>query len=329
MNPTNPTPREKFTMALEGRQPPGRVPHFELVFFLTMEAFGRIHPSQRNYGQWQQMSDREHDLHRRDIADLYVQTARKYEHSAIFFHPPGGWDSDDETFRTLDRIREISGDDYFLIMHGDATYSIPDGEQMVQFVERLADEPEEMKRQAQRQVDHAIARAQAFRKHGALDGFALCADYCFNTGPFLSPAMFDEFVTPYLARLTAAYRDLGFYVIKHTDGNILPILDSLVATKPHALHSLDPQGGVDIADIKRRIGKQVCLIGNVNCGLMDTGTDEQTIESACYALKHGMPGGGYIFSTSNCIYTGMALRRYELILDVWRRQGNYTDSNEG
>ena len=36
-----------------------------------------------------------------------------------------------------------------------------------------------------------------------------------------------------------------------------------------------------------------------------------------------MPGGGYIFSTSNCVYTGMPLARYELMLDVWRREGNY------
>ena len=128
----------------------------------------------------------------------------------------------------------------------------------------------------------------------------------------------------HLVRLVAGYRELGFYVIKHTDGNTLPILDSLMEARPHALHSLDPQGGVDIAELKKRIGDKVCLIGNVNCGLMDTGTDEQVIESARYALKHGMPGGGYIFSTSNCVYTGMPLRRYELILDIWRREGNYT-----
>ena len=36
-----------------------------------------------------------------------------------------------------------------------------------------------------------------------------------------------------------------------------------------------------------------------------------------------MPGYGYIFSTSNCIYTGMRLARYELMLDVWRKEGNY------
>jgi uroporphyrinogen decarboxylase len=317
------TPREKFITALEGRQPPGRVPHFELVFFLTMEAFGRIHPSQRHYGQWQQMSDRERDLHRRDIADLYVFTARRYEHSAIFFHPPGGWPDDDDILRTLEHVRRISGDEFFLMMHGDATYAIPDGDGLVRFVEQIADEPGKVKETAARKVDEALQRASRFRRHGALDGFALCADYCFNSGPFLSPAMFDEFVTPYLIRLVAGYRELGFYVIKHTDGNILPILDSLLAARPHALHSLDPQGGIDIAELKRRIGKQVCLIGNVNCGLLDTGTDEQVIESARYALRHGMPGGGYIFSTSNCIYTGMPLGRYELMLNVWRREGNY------
>jgi uroporphyrinogen decarboxylase len=170
-------------------------------------------------------------------------------------------------------------------------------------------------------VDEAIRRAEQYQAHGGLDGFALCADYCFNTGPFLGPQRFSEFVTPYLAQLTRAYRDLGFYVIKHTDGNIMPILDDLLSTRPHALHSLDPQGGVDIAEVKRRAGDQVCLIGNVSCGLLDTGTDAEVVESTRYALRHGMPGGGYIFSTSNCIYTGMRLARYELMLDIWRREG--------
>ena len=321
------TPRQSFMLALDGRQPPGRVPHFELVFFLTMEAFGRIHPSQRHYGQWQQMSEHERQLHRRDIADLYIATARRYEHSAIFFHPPGGWTpaqvNEEEAQRTLDLIRDLSGDEFFLLMHGDATYDIPNGAQLVEFVERIADEPQKVKEQAGRMVDDALARGERFRKHGALDGFALCSDYCFNTGPFLSPAMFDEFITPYLARLVQGYRQQGHYVIKHTDGNIMPILDSLLAGKPHALHSLDPQGGVDIAELKRRVGAEVCLCGNVNCALMDTGTDEQVTQSVRYALRHGMPGGGYIFSTSNCIYTGMPLQRYELMLDIWRREGNY------
>jgi uroporphyrinogen decarboxylase len=316
------TPREKFIMALECKQPPGRVPHFELEFFLTMEAFGRVHMSQRHYRQWNQMSEKERDLHRRDVADLELQIARTHERSAIMLNIPRGWEEAD-SMKALDLIRDMSGMEYFLCMHGDATYGIPGGDRMVEFVMKLSDKPQEMKDNAARRVDDALARGERFRKQGLLDGWCLCADYCFNDNPFLSPDMFDEFITPYMIRLVQGYRDMGFYVIKHTDGNIMPILDALISANPHALHSLDPQGGVDIAEVKRLIGDRMCLIGNVNCALLQTGTDEEVIESARYALKHGMPGGGYVFATSNCVYTGMPLERYELMLDVWRREGNY------
>jgi uroporphyrinogen decarboxylase len=188
------------------------------------------------------------------------------------------------------------------------------------------DEPQAMKAEAAAMVNAALARAERLRAHGGLDGFALCADYCLNDGPFLSPLRFSEFVTPFLARLIQGYRDLGFYTIKHTDGNIMPILDQLVQARPHALHSLDPQAGVDIAVVKRLVGHQVCLIGNVNCGVLDTGTDEECAASVRYALRHGMPGYGYIFSTSNCIYTGMRLARYEAMLGIWRAEGNYAEA---
>ena len=320
-------PRERFIAALERRPFSGRVPHFELVFFLTMEAFGKVHPSHRNYAQWIQMEESERELHRADMADLYIDTARRFEQSAIFMHPNP--DGVDETKRTIDAIRERSGDEYFLMRHGDATFSIPDGTRMTEFCYRLFDSPQEVKDEAQAMVDSALERAQQIRRHGGLDGVALCADYCFNTGPFLSPDQFGEFVSPYLKELVQGYRELGFYVIKHTDGNIMPILDDLLDAGPHALHSLDPQAGIDMAEMKRICGDRVCLIGNVNCGMLDTGSDEEVIESAEYALRHGMPGGGYIFSTSNCIYTGMRLARYELMLDVWRRHGNYADVDAG
>ncbi len=315
------TPRERFIAALDRRPPAGRVPHFELVFFLTMEAFGRVHPSHRSYHQWDQMEDRERDLHRRDMAGLYIETARRFGHDAIFLHPNPG--REEEVLRLIDLVREESGDRYFLMLHGDATYSIPNGREMSDWCARLVEEPQAVKAEVARRVDLALERGERLASHGGIDGFALCADYCFNTGPFLPPDWFDAFVTPYLARLIRGYRSQGHYVIKHTDGNMMPILDRLLEGEPHALHSLDPQGGVDIAEVKRLAGDRVCLIGNVNCGLLDSGTDETCVESAQYALRSGMPGGGYIFSTSNCIYTGMQLPRYELILDVWRREGNY------
>jgi uroporphyrinogen decarboxylase len=315
------SPRQRFSAALDRQPLSGRVPHFELVFFLTMQALGKLHPSQRRYEQWDQMEEKERQLHRRDMANVYIATAERFEHSAIFIHTNP--ESLQETLRLIDILREKTGERFFIMRHGDATFELPDGSHMQEFVYRIADEPHKLKEEATRRVDEAIRSAEIYARHGGLDGFALCSDYCYNTGPFLSPGMFGEFISPYLARLTRAYREMGFYVIKHTDGNIMPILDQLVQANPHALHSLDPQGGVDIAEVKRLAGDKLCLIGNVNCGLLDTGTDEQVAASVRYALQHGMPGGGYIFSTSNCIYPGMRLDRYEMMLDIWRKEGNY------
>ena len=315
------TPRERIIAALERRPIKGRVPTFELVFFLTMEKFGKVHPSHRSYHQWDQMSAREKKAHREDIAGLYIATAEAYGHDAIFVHPNPG--SHDEIIRLLQTIREMSGSKYFLMMHGDPTYAIPDGNHMLEFTYRLADDPEGVKAEAQANVEGALRWAEELRGRGLLDGFALCSDYCFNVGPFLSPRQFSEFIAPYLAAVIKGYREMGYYTIKHTDGNIMPILDQLVQANPHALHSIDPQAGVDLAEVKRLYGSRMCLIGNVNCGLLETGTDGQAIESARYALMHGMPGYGYIFSTSNCVYTGMPLARYDLIMKVLNEEGVY------
>jgi uroporphyrinogen decarboxylase len=103
----------------------------------------------------------------------------------------------------------------------------------------------------------------------------------------------------------------------------MPILDQLVGAEPNAIHSLDPMAGVDIKKVKELVGDKVCLIGNVNCALMQTGTEQQVIDSAEYCLKYGKPNGGYIYSTSNVPFKGLPLERYLLVLDVWKKHRKY------
>lgn len=323
------THRERFKKALDRQPITGLVPHFELVFFLTMEAIGRVHPSHRFYEQWDQMERKEQRLQMLDMARSYIEIAVKYGHSAIFVHPNPNpvklWGKDNNpVVEILQTIRELSGDQFFLMMHGDPTFSIPDGENMMDFSARMYEEPEALHRQARQQVDQARVLSDTLATYpGLLDGFALCADYCFNVNPFFTRDQYSEFIQPYLTEIIAHYRSQGLYTIKHSDGNIMPILDLMVASEPHALHSLDPQGGVDLKEVKRLVGDQVCLIGNVNCGLMQTGTETELVADVRRSLREGMPGYGYIFSTSNCIYTGLPLARYELMNQVWREEGVY------
>jgi uroporphyrinogen decarboxylase len=316
------TEKQRFTAALKRQPIIGKVPTFELVFFLTMEAFGKVHPTHRYFAQWDQMSERERELQRIDVADLYIDIAKKYGHSCIFFQPFRH--EFDEIVRTLTLIRERSNNEYFIVMHGDPTFAIPSGNDMVEESARFFEEPEEMLRIAQSNVDCHIDNAEKLAKIGGLlDGFCMCSDYCLNTNPFLSPTMFGEFIAPYLKKICDEYRSMGFYTIKHTDGNIMPIVDQMVQCRPDALHSLDPQGGVSLGEVKRLYGDKVALCGNVNCALLQTGTEEEAVADVRRSLREGMDGWGYIFCTSNCVYTGLDLHRYELMMDIWRNEGIY------
>lgn len=323
------TPREKFIAALRREPIKGHVPHFELVMYLTMEAVGRVHPLHRNYYQWHQMSRAERRLHLLDMARAYIEIAEKYDHSAIFVHPnpePIGDAPTDipSVVEILETIRELSGDKYFLLIHGDPTHPIPEGNTMMEFAVQMLEEPEKVHDKAKKRMDYYRTLGDELtRRPGLLDGWGLCSDYCFNVNPFYSRDMFAEFIQPYLKDILDYYRANGYYTIKHTDGNVMPILDMIVDCGPDAIHSLDPQGGVDLREVKRQYGDQVCLIGNVNCSLMQTGTEEELIADVRRALRDGMPGYGYIFSTSNCAYTGLALERYELMHRIWREEGIY------
>lgn len=317
------THRERFIKTLKCEPIGGQVPTFELVFFLTMEAFGKVHPSHRYYNQWDQMSYAEKKLHIQDSADIYIQTAQRYDHSAIFIHPnPGGFEN---VQWLLETIREKTGDEYYIMMHGDVTHSMPDGSNLMDFCVDMLENPEKLNDQSQRWLDANLELAQKLDAKGhLLDGFALCSDYCFNTNPFFRPDQFEEFIVPYLKAGIDEYRKLGYYSIKHTDGNIMPILKQIADCKPDAIHSLDPQGGVSIPEVRKIVGDDICLIGNVNCGLLQTGTDEEMRADVLRSLNQGMATGrGYVFSTSNCAYTGLALERYETMIDIWREYGNY------
>jgi uroporphyrinogen decarboxylase len=318
------TGRERFIKALKREKIEGHVPTFELVFFLTMEVLGKVHPSHRYYSQWNQSSAKEKEAQLRDMAFCYTEIAKRYHHSAIFVHPnPGDFDN---VVRLLQIIRETTGMEYFICMHGDPTFGIPDGDRMTDFSVRLYEDPEGILSEQEKNMNRALEFAEKLKQVDGgtlLDGFALCSDYCFNVNPFFTPEIFGSLVAPVLSKVLDGYRALGYYSIKHTDGNIMPIIDQMIQCGPDALHSLDPQGGVDLKLLKQNYNDKVCLIGNVNCGLLQTGTDEQVTADVRRALRDGMPGYGYIFSTSNCVYTGLDLSRYNMMNSIWWEEGIY------
>ena len=308
------TPRQRMVTALE-RGVPDRVPTFELEFQLCPELVGGDYLHEE---ELEGLSPAEVEKRLRENAEFIIRVYEILEHDAICLHHLNTV----HMARTAEIIRELTGDRFMLLCHGDGTLAIPDGDGMYELSYKLYEEPEKLHEECRRMADGAIEHNDYMLSHG-LDGFILCSDYCFNQGPFISPKMFSEFIAPYLKDIISHIRARGGYAIKHTDGNIMPIIDQLVACDPHALHSLDPMAGVDIRYVKEKYGDRVALCGNVHCAAMQTGTEQEVIESAEYCLKYAKPGGGYVFCTSNIPFRGLPLERYKLVLDVWKKHRDY------
>ena len=314
--PNTMTHRERAIAALECRVP-DRIPHFELEYQLAEFTFGKCFTKERDI---RGLSQSEIDYRLEENANIMAEVFTELDWSII---PLQNIYNVDMLTATARHLHRLLGDKILLSAHGDGTFALPDGNKMYEFAYRLADDPDDVHEEAKRNMEQAIEKNKRLFDAG-IECFHLCSDYCYNSGPFLSPSMFREFITPYLAGIIDGIRSVGGYAIKHTDGNIMPILDQLIECRPHAIHSLDPMAGVDIAEVKKITAQSgVAICGNVNCALIMTGTDEEVIQSALYAIKHGKPGGGYIFSSSNCIFKGIDPKRYELMLDVWKKHRDY------
>ncbi len=297
---------------------PDKVPHFELVFQIPELAFDRRWPSAAEMEAATE-SGRERLLDEHfEICELILD---RYGWAAMDF-PTGlhGFFDGEVT----PRARKRFGDRIMLYgFNGSGTYWMPSGGDMVEFAVMLFERPDEAHRKARSKRDSSIEYAKRQVDEG-LDFICINSDYGFNEGPFISPEMFAEFVTPYLTEIVGAMHDLGVPAILHSDGDLRLILDQLVSTGLDGYQSIDPQGHMDIAEVKREHGDDLVLMGNVRTALLQEVDDEEPIREAVrYCMTHGKPGGGYIFSSSNCIFTGLPLESYHIMLDEYERLATY------
>jgi uroporphyrinogen decarboxylase len=149
-------------------------------------------------------------------------------------------------------------------------------------------------------------------------------DYAYKSAPIMSPACFKEFVLPYLQEIVDIAKKKKVPIIKHTDGNIWPIIDMIVDTGIDALNPLEPAAALDIGKVKKTYGNRIALVGNVDCGeLLSRGTQEEVIEAVKETIAKASPGGGHILASSNSIHPAVNAKNYKAMLEACRRYGRY------
>ena len=150
------------------------------------------------------------------------------------------------------------------------------------------------------------------------DVVILADDYAHKTGPMMSPGHFRHFVLPGLAAAVAGIHDAGGLCVKHSDGNLWPILDDILGTGVDALGPLEPGAGMDLAAVRQRCGERVCLVGNVDVDLLCRGSVEEVRRSTRRLLESVSPRGGHILSSGNSITSAVRPENFRAMVEAAR-----------
>jgi uroporphyrinogen decarboxylase len=113
----------------------------------------------------------------------------------------------------------------------------------------------------------------------------------------VSPDFLAQHYFPRVKRLSDAYHQHGMKVFYHSEGNLWPLMDDLVATGVDGLNPLEPHSGMDLEAVRDRYGKLALWGGVDNSYLLVRGAPDDVRRRVRELIRLGGHGGILIGST--------------------------------
>lgn len=155
------------------------------------------------------------------------------------------------------------------------------------------------------------------------DALFVTDDYADSKGQMMSPKIFREYELPNLKKIVNIGRKYGIPVLKHSDGNLYPILEDIIGSGVRCLHPLEP-GAMNLKDVKERYGSKICLAGNVDCRyVLPIGDEEEVRRDVRRCIDAAADGGGFILTSSNSLHASVKLENIYMMVDEVRKYGKY------
>ena len=133
----------------------------------------------------------------------------------------------------------------------------------------------------------------------------------------ISPKHFARFCLPAYQKFCRHFKGRNTLIYIHVCGNSKPILEMLADTGADVVEPLDPLGGVEVADAKRRIGHRVALMGGLNTLTLASGTPEEVRDEAIRKCREGGPQG-YILAAGDMVPPSTSVANLQAMVDVAR-----------
>jgi uroporphyrinogen-III decarboxylase len=126
------------------------------------------------------------------------------------------------------------------------------------------------------------------------------------------------------AKLVDRAHEHGLKVVRHGDGNLWSIMDTLLDTGYDGLNPLEPQADMQLKKVKQYCGERICLLGNIDCvELLPDGNPSQIDAAVRKANTDAAAGGGCILCSSNSLHPGVNPENCIAMFEATKKYGAY------
>lgn len=198
----------------------------------------------------------------------------------------------------LDRFQALFGDDTVQVVEsGIGLTEIYHLLGWDQFSYLLADEPALIEAWLDARHRAELRRVAAIADPARIPIALTYDDIAYKTSLLISPQWLREHWVPRLKRLNDAWHERGVRCLFHSDGNLWPVLDDLVAAGIDGLNPIEVMAGMTVRQVRERY-PNLFLTGGIDVSqLLPLGTPDE-VRAACLENIAATGGRGYFLGST-------------------------------
>ncbi len=168
---------------------------------------------------------------------------------------------------------------------------------------------------------HATSRRvlEQVSEHITIDQLSVHEDFAGRSGPLVGPSQLREYFKPYFSDIWQMLSSRGTRIFSmDTDGNINPIIDTLLDCGLTEIIPMEPAAGMDVVELYKKYGSRLAFRGGIDKHALrqDKAAIRKELE---YKLQPLMRDSGYhVLALDHRIPDGVTIENYRYYVDLGR-----------
>jgi uroporphyrinogen decarboxylase len=146
-------------------------------------------------------------------------------------------------------------------------------------------------------------------------------DMAFKSGSLISPDMFKKFMIPRYKQIIDFLRSNGVDIIQvDSDGNINELIPEWLEVGLNFFWPLEVAAGMDAVALRKKYGKEIMLVGNIDKRVFTKGKDairEEVMSKVPFLIETG----GYFPSFDHLVPPDVSLENFRYFQNLLREMG--------